>query len=81
MSDMEKLLSALAEVDDEIDFAEEKALIDDGLIDSLMLTQIIAAISDAFDIYISTGDIEPEHFNSTESMLELIHQMGIPEQM
>lgn len=75
MSDMEKLLSALEEVDDEIDFAGEKALIDDGLIDSLMLTQIIAAISDAFDIYISIGDIEPEHFNSAESMLELIHQM------
>lgn len=74
MTDMEKLLEALAEVDEDIDFAEETALIDDGVIDSLMLTQIIAALCDAFDVQIAAGEIEPEHFNSVEAMLDLVHR-------
>lgn len=74
MEDMEKLLETLGEIDEYIDFAGEKALIDDGLLDSLMLTQIIAALDEAFDVRIVTGDIEPENFNSAQSMLELVHR-------
>ena len=74
MTDMEKLLAALAEVRDDVDFAGEDALVDDGLIDSFDLTQIIAALDEAFDIHIITGDIEPENFNNVQSMLELVHR-------
>ena len=74
MTDMEKLLAALAEVRDDVDFADEGALVDDGLIDSFDLTQIIAALDEAFDIHIITGDIEPENFNNVQSMLELVHR-------
>lgn len=74
MTDMEKLLAALAEVRDDVDFANEDSLVDDGLIDSFDLTQIIAALDEAFDIHIITGDIEPENFNNTQSMLDLVHR-------
>ncbi len=74
MDEMEMLLAALAEVDEDIDFAAETALVDDGLVDSLALTQIIAALDETFDIHIATGDIEPENFNSAASMLELVHR-------
>ena len=74
MTDMEKLLAALAEVRDDVDFAGKDALVDDGLIDSFDLTQIIAALDEAFDIHIITGDIEPENFNNVQSMLELVHR-------
>ena len=74
MDDMQKLLAALAEVRDDVDFENEKALIDDGLIDSLDLTQIIAALADTFGVRISAGDIEPENFNSAESMLALVRR-------
>ena len=74
MTDMEKLLAALAEVRDDVDFAGEDALVDDGLIDSFDLTQIIAALDEAFDIHIITGDIEPENFNNVRSMLELVRR-------
>ncbi len=73
MNEMEKLLNVLAEVRDDVDFASETALVEDGVIDSIDLTQIIAALDEAFDIHIQTGDIEPENFNSTGAMLELIH--------
>ena len=74
MDEMQKLLAALAEVKDDVDFAAEKALVVDGLIDSLDLTQIIAALDDAFNVHIPAGEIEPENFNSVEAMLNLIHQ-------
>ena len=74
MDEMQKLLAALAEVKDDVDFAAEKALVEDGLIDSLDLTQIIAALDDAFNVHIPAGEIEPENFNSVEAMLNLIHQ-------
>lgn len=74
MTDWEKLLEALAEVDEDIDFANECALIDDGVIDSLTLTQIIAAINDAFGVRIVTGDLEPENFNSAQAMLKLVYR-------
>ena len=74
MNDMEKLLEALAEVRDDVDFAHGQDLVDEGVIDSLDLTQIIAALDDAFDIHIPSGEIEPENFNSAEAMLAMVHR-------
>ena len=62
MNDMERLLGELAQIRDDVDFAHED------------LTQIIAALDDAFDIRISAGEIEPENFNSAAAMLALVHR-------
>lgn len=72
MSDMKKLLAALSEVRDDVDFANQYGLVDEGVIDSLDLTQIIAALDDAFDIHIPAGEIGPENFNSVQDMLALV---------
>ena len=74
MSDMEKLLAALAEVRDDVDFEHTFGLVDEGVIDSLDLTQIIAALDEAFDIHIPAGEIEPENFNSVQDMLAMVHR-------
>lgn len=74
MNDMERLLGELAQIRDDVDFAHEERLVEDGLIDSLDLTQIIAALDDAFDIRISAGEIEPENFNSAAAMLALVRR-------
>ena len=74
MDDMQKLLSALREVRDDVDFAGQYGLVDEGIIDSLDLTQIIAALDEAFDIHIPAGEIEPENFNSVEAMLAMVHR-------
>ena len=64
MSDMEKLLAALAEVRDDVDFENGYGLVDEGVIDSLDLTQIIAALDDAFGVHIPAGEIEPENIHT-----------------
>lgn len=74
MNEMDRLLTALREVKDDVDFASETALIDDGLIDSLDLTQILLALDEAFDIHIPAGEIEPENFNDVDAMLALVHR-------
>ncbi|MBQ6384175.1 MAG: acyl carrier protein [Clostridia bacterium] len=71
---MQRLLAALEEVRDDVDFAGQYGLVDEGVIDSLDLTQIIAALDDAFDIHIPAGEIEPENFNSVQDMLALVRR-------
>ena len=75
MDEMRKLLDALAEVRDDVDFENEQALVDDGVIDSLDLTQIMLALDEAFGIHIPAGEIGPENFNTAQSMLDLVHSL------
>ena len=77
MDDMQRLLAALEEVRDDVDFAGQYGLVDEGVIDSLDLTQIIAALDDAFDIHIPAGEIEPENFNSVQDMLALVRRYQV----
>ncbi len=74
MTDMEKLLSVLQDVNEDVDFAHETALVDEGLIDSFDINVIIAALDEAFDIHIEVGDIEPENFNSAQAILEMVQR-------
>ncbi len=75
MDDLRKLLDALAEVRDDVDFEHEQALVDDGVIDSLDLTQIMLALDEAFGVHIPAGEIEPENFNNARAMLDLVHSL------
>ena len=74
MDEMKKLLEALEEVRDDVDFAREEHLVEDGVLDSLDLTRIIASLDEAFDIHIPAGEIEPENFDSLEAMLTMVHR-------
>lgn len=73
MDEKQTLLNALREIRDDVDFAHETALVEDGLIDSLDLTQIIAVLDELFSAHIPAGEIEPENFNSVDAMLALAH--------
>lgn len=64
---MERLLTILQDVNDEIDFAHERHMVDDGLIDSLV------ALEEAYDVRIDAGEVEPENFNSAEAILALVN--------
>lgn len=74
MDEMRMLLDLLSEINEDVDFEAETALVEEGKLDSLDLTQIIAALSNTFGVRITTGDIEPENFNSAEAMLALVHK-------
>lgn len=69
---MEKLLEILKQIDAEIDFENEKELIDSGALDSLAIVRIITAIEDNYDVIIDPDDIDPENFQSAEDIFDMI---------
>ena len=72
---MEELLEILNDLHDDVDWENEKALIDDGILDSLDIVTLIAEISDRFEVTITARDIVPENFNSVTALSELIERL------
>ncbi len=71
----EKLLEILNDINPEIDFASENAIIDDELIDSFDIVTLVGEINDEFDVNVTVVDLIPENFNSVDAMLDLINKL------
>ncbi len=74
MDNQEKLLKILTETCPGVDFRQETALIDDGILESLDIVTIVSEIMDEFEVELNVEDLLPENFNSLEAMLELIER-------
>ena len=72
---MEKLLAILSGIRPDVDFAHEKKLIDDGILDSFDIITIVSELNDAYDIEIDVEDLEPDNFNTVDAMIELIEKL------
>ncbi len=72
---MEKLTGILEELRPDVDFAAEKQLISDGILDSLDILTLVDEINAAFDIDVKPKYLTAENFNSVESMWQLIAQL------
>ncbi len=70
---MEKLKEILRELRPDIDL-EEKAFVDDGVLDSFDIVTLVGEIVDAFGVEITVEDIIPENFNSVDAIMELINK-------
>ena len=72
---MEKLLELLKGVRPDVDFENETALIDDGLLDSFDVVSIISEIDDVFGVQIRINELDPDNCNSTEAIWNLIQKL------
>ena len=72
---MDELITLLKKVKPNVDFENNDALVDDGIIDSLDVISIIAEISDKYGIVIPNDEIIPDNFNSVEALKELIDDL------
>lgn len=72
---MDKLIEILKSVRDDVDFENETALIDDEILDSFDIVEIVSEISDEFDVNITVNELLPENFNSVKAMWKLIEQL------
>ncbi|MGN0038353.1 MAG: acyl carrier protein [Coriobacteriales bacterium] len=72
---MDQLLELLKDINEDVDFTAQTAIIDDEVIDSLDLTGLIADMEDAFDIEIGMNDIVPENFNTVDAMWAMIQRL------
>lgn len=72
---MEKLLELLHSIRSDVDFENEKGLIDEGILDSFDVVSIISEIEDVFGVQIRITELDPENFNSVENIWKLIQQL------
>lgn len=72
---MEDLLEILSDLHPEVDFDVEEHLIDDGILDSLDIVNLISEISEVFDVNITAKDIIPDNFNSAKALYALIQEL------
>lgn len=72
---MERLIELLKEIKEDIDYENETALIDDELLDSFDILQIISAIDDEFDVAIPAAMIVPQNFNSVEALWNMVQEL------
>lgn len=69
---MDELLRILSEINADIDFENEEALIDSGMLTSFDIVTLVAEIDDCFDIEIPAEALTPENFNSAKALYTLI---------
>ena len=72
---MEKLLEILKGIRPDVDFENETALIDDGILDSFDVVSIISDLDDVFDVQIRINELDPENFNSAEAIWKLVQEL------
>lgn len=72
---MEELIRIMSEIRPDLDFTLEDKLIDDDVLDSFNIIQIVSEVNDFFGIELNVNDLLPENFNSAEALYELISRL------
>lgn len=72
---MEKLLELLKNIRPDVDFENETSLIDDGVLDSFDVVSIISELDDEFGVQVKINELDPENFNSVESIWNLVQKL------
>ena len=72
----EKIYEVLSKEFPEVDFRASDALIDDGILDSLTITGIIATLTMEFGITIPYEEIIEENFNSISNITKMVERLS-----
>lgn len=72
----EELMRLLQENFSEIDFTESDALVDDGILESIVLVEIISTITLEMGIMIPYEEIVPANFNSVDAMAAMLERLA-----
>ncbi len=73
---LDEVIELLKGIRDDIDYANEEALVDGGVLDSFDILQIISTFDEEFDISIPAKEIVPENFNSAEALHALVVRLA-----
>ena len=72
---MEELIAILTDTVENVDFAKEQNLVDDKLLNSMDIIEIVTAIDDELGVAIPAKEIIPENFNSAKAIWEMIQRL------
>ena len=75
MPEKELIKQILTNIKPTVDFGNAKAIIDDGVLDSLEFMRLISELNEQFGIEVDVDDIVAENFNSIESMEAMVKRL------
>ena len=71
---MEQLMEILEDLRPDIEFENEKKMIDDGILTSFDIISLVSELNETFDIDITVDELVPDNFNSCENMWVLVQK-------
>lgn len=71
----EDVLELLKEEFPDIDFEASERLVDDGILDSVTLVEMISIFGTELDINIPYEEIVPENFNSVDAIADMLERL------
>ena len=71
----EKIVSILTEINEDIASYEGEGLLEEGIIASLDIIEIVSALEDEFGIIIAAKNITKENFASVDSICALVESL------
>ena len=74
---MKEFIEMLKKIKPNVDFENEEALVDDGILESLDIISIISEIADKYGVVIPSDEIIPDNFNSAIALYELVHDLKV----
>ena len=72
---MEKLLEILEDINPDNDYRTADRLVDDGLLDSLSILELVSTLEDTYGIEITATELVPANFNSAAAMWNMIQRL------
>ncbi len=71
----DKILEILQDINPDVDYETEEALVDDGILDSFDIVTLVGELSSEFDVKITVLHLIPENFNSLDRITSLIEKL------
>ena len=71
----EKVIEILEEIKKNVDFANETAIIDNGILESFDIIRLVNMLSDEFDVEFTAAELVPENFNSVDAIINIIEEL------
>ena len=72
-----KIISILSELRPEVDFNEPLNFIEEGMLDSFDIINLVTALDSEFSISIDGMDVLPDNFSSVERIEALLKKNGV----
>lgn len=73
----EKIITILNGLRPEFDFNEPVNFIEEGMLDSFDVINLVNELDSQFGISIDGVDVLPENFSSVENIINLLHKNGV----
>lgn len=72
---MDKVIEILNDIKSGIDYKTESALVDNSVLDSFDIVQLVTRLNDEFDIEIDSDEIIPANFNSADAIWKMVQRL------